>query len=50
MLDLRNKLEIQDFIRELGENKLKYEVTITKTIDKAEITFLEIRIAGKNNV
>ena len=30
MLDLKNKLEIQDLIRELEENKLKYEVITSK--------------------
>lgn len=49
MLDLRNKLELQDLIRELEENKLNYEVMITKTIDKGEMPFLEIRITGVNN-
>ena len=49
MLYLKNKLEIQDLIRELEENKLNYEVITTKTSDKGEITFLELRIVGKYN-
>lgn len=49
MLDLRDKLEIQDLIREMEENKLNYEVMTTKSSNKGEITFLEIRIVGKNN-
>lgn len=49
MLDLKNKLEIQDLIRELEENKLNYEVITTKASNKGEITYLEIRISGVNN-
>ena len=49
MLDLRNKLELQDLIRELEENKLNYELMIGKTIIKGKITYLEIRITGVNN-
>lgn len=48
MLDIKNKLELQDLIRELEENKLNYEVMLGKTIIKGEITYLEIRITGVN--
>lgn len=47
MFDLRNKLEIQDLIRELEENKLHYEVIVDKTIRNGEIIFSSIRIEGK---
>ena len=49
MLDIRNKLEIQDLIRELEENKLNYNVLIHKVIKNGEITNLEITIEVKEN-
>jgi len=49
MLDLKNKLEIQDLIRELEENKLKYGMTMNKCSRNGEITYLEIRIAGEDD-
>ena len=49
MLDLKNKIEIQDLIREIEENKLNYEVITSKSSNKGEITYLEIRLAGKDN-
>lgn len=49
MLDLRNKLEFQDLIKELEENKLKYGMTVNKCSRNGEITYLEIRIAGEDN-
>lgn len=49
MIRLKDKLEIQDLIRELEENKLKYEITMNKCSRNGEITYLEIRIAGDDN-
>ena len=49
MFDLKNKLEIQDYIKELEENKRKYGITINKCSRNGEITYLEIRIAGEDD-
>ncbi len=49
MFDIRNTLIIQDLIKELKDNNLNYESTINKVIRNGEVTYLEIRIAGKEN-
>lgn len=49
MLNLKNKLAIQDLLIELERNILDYEVKIHKTIENGEVTFLEIRMEGKLN-
>lgn len=49
MFDLRNKLIIQDLIRELEDNKLSYQVIVDKTLKNGEVIFLSIRIEGKEN-
>lgn len=49
MFDLKNKLEIQDLIKELEENKIKYGITINKCSRNGKITYLEIRIAGEDD-
>ena len=49
MLDLKNKLEIQDLIIELERNILNYDVLIHKIIKNGEIRNLEITIEVKDN-
>ena len=44
MLDIRNKLEIQDLIREIEENNLKYIINISKTLKQGKISFLDIEV------
>ena len=44
MLDLRNKLEIQDLIREIEDNNLKYKINISKTLKEGKISFLDIEV------
>lgn len=49
MLELKNKLEIQDLIRELEENKLKYSMLTNKCLRNGELSNLEITIEVKDN-
>lgn len=44
MLDIKNKLEIQDLIREIEDNNLKYKITISKTLKQGKISFLDIEV------
>ena len=44
MLDIRNKLEIQDLIREIEENNIKYKINISKTLKEGKISFLDIEV------
>lgn len=44
MLDLRNKLEIQDLIREIEENNIAYKINISKTLKEGKISFLDIEV------
>lgn len=49
MLDIKNKLEIQDIIKELEDSKFKYDMTTSKNIRKGEITYLEIRLVSDDD-
>lgn len=49
MLDIREELELNELFRIVKENKLKYEVITSKSSNYGEITYLEIRFAGKDN-
>ena len=44
MIDLRDKLEIQDLIREIEENNHKYTINISKTLKEGKISFLDIEV------
>lgn len=49
MIDLKNKLKIQDLLIELERNTLNYDVIIHKVIRNGEISNLEITIEVKDN-
>lgn len=44
MIDLRDKLEIQDLIREIEENNITYRINISKTLKQGKISFLDIEV------
>ena len=44
MIDLRDKLEIQDLIREIEENNISYKINISKTLKQGKISFLDIEV------
>ena len=44
MLDLKERLELQDLIKELEENDIKYNININKVLKTGKITTLDIEV------
>ena len=46
MLDLRDKLEMQDLIREMEKNIINYRITTSVTRDNGEIVYINLEVAS----
>ena len=44
MLDLKERLELQDLIKELEENDIEYTININKVLKTGKITTLDIEV------